>query len=180
MGSSMVGNQGFLGTYGYSIRCVSELYRIRICFGYGNGYGNTRAQEGTKEFPTTLINGLSRVDLEKKLEEGDIRVGVVWQKPKNGWVKVNFDGASKGKLGPSGAGFISQDWNGDILAIGARILVSGTNNEGEVQVALWGVRMVQQLYISCLHLEGDSQIIVNAIMKGEAASWKINKYIQLI
>lgn len=33
----------------------------------------------------------------------------MWKKPLEGWVKVNFDGASKGNPGPSGAGFIVRD-----------------------------------------------------------------------
>lgn len=50
----------------------------------------------------------------------------------------------------------------------------------EVQAALWGVRMAQRLSIPCLHLEGDSEITVHCIMKGEATSWKINKIIKII
>lgn len=44
-------------------------------------------------------------------------------KPEEGWIKVNFDRASTGNPGPSGAGYVVRDWNMNILAMGAKKLV---------------------------------------------------------
>lgn len=40
--------------------------------------------------------------------------------------------------------------------------------------------MAKKLEVTQLHLEGDSLIIINAIIQGEAPSWELNKYIQII
>lgn len=90
---------------------------------------------------------------------------MVWEKPSEGWVKANFDGASKGNLGPSGAGSIVRDWNGEVLFLGAKKLESGTNNLAEVTMMLMAVRFCRQMGVKKLHLEGDLQVIIQAIMK---------------
>ncbi|XP_059068967.1 uncharacterized protein LOC131859350 [Cryptomeria japonica] len=81
-------------------------------------------------------------------------------------MKVNFDGASQGNLGPSGVGFIVEDWNGHVMFFGAKKLDSGTNNIAEVFAALMVVKFSRQAGVSKLHLEGDSLVIIQAIMKG--------------
>lgn len=45
---------------------------------------------------------------------------MVWSKPNEGWVKVNFDGASKGNPGPFGAGWVARDAKGDLVAFKAK------------------------------------------------------------
>lgn len=36
--------------------------------------------------------------------------------PDEGWVKINFDGASHGNPGPSSAGVVARDWKGNLIA----------------------------------------------------------------
>lgn len=43
-----------------------------------------------------------------------------WTLPKEGWIKVNFDGASKGNPGEFSVGVVFQDWKGNIIAWGAK------------------------------------------------------------
>lgn len=76
---------------------------------------------------------------------------------------MNFDGATKGNLGPSGAGAIVRDYLGNTIAIGAKKLEDGTNNLVEAKVALLAVGMAQSAGVKKIHLEGDSLIITQAI-----------------
>lgn len=97
------------------------------------------------------------------------RIGEVsqeWGPPDKDWTKVNFDGASRGNLGVFGAGFIARDNCGNILAIGAKRLVDGSNNDVECQAALEAILMAKKLGVKKLHPEGDSQTVVNEIARG--------------
>ena len=51
--------------------------------------------------------------------------------PVEGWIKVNFDGVSKGKPRKLGVGCIIRDHLGETLVFGAIRLPDGTNNEKE-------------------------------------------------
>ncbi|XP_057872314.1 uncharacterized protein LOC131078589 [Cryptomeria japonica] len=94
---------------------------------------------------------------------------MVWERPLEGWWKVNFDGAFKGNSGPSGAGVIVRDWKGDIVALGAQKLDEGTNNIAEASVGLLAVRLSKKLGDNKIHLGGDSLIVIWAII-----SWIYN------
>ncbi|XP_059077990.1 uncharacterized protein LOC131876573 [Cryptomeria japonica] len=59
---------------------------------------------------------------------GDNQKKEGWSKLDEGWIKINFDGASQGNPGLSGIGFVAQDWSGNILAFGEKLIVDGINN----------------------------------------------------
>ncbi|XP_059076296.1 uncharacterized protein LOC131875697 [Cryptomeria japonica] len=99
---------------------------------------------------------------------------VKWEFPHKGWYKANFDGASKCNLRVSGAGIVIRDWNENIVMMAAQRLEWGTNNEMKAQVALLVVQWGIKLSVQNLHLEGDSQIIINTIIKGETNAWFLN------
>ncbi|XP_057863436.1 uncharacterized protein LOC131071568 [Cryptomeria japonica] len=86
----------------------------------------------------------------------------------------------KGNPGPSGAGCVARNHQGQIIARCSQRLGAGTNNEAEVNTTFLAVPMVRKLGVVNLHLEGDSQIIVHAILKRGADDWKIDKVIQSI
>ncbi|XP_059064994.1 uncharacterized protein LOC131857025 [Cryptomeria japonica] len=103
-------------------------------------------------------NGLLRANLQRQglsIPE--------WTLSDKGWIKINFDGASRGNPGPSGVGVIARDVRGNTLAIGAKRLVDGTNNVAKCQAALEAILMAGKLGVKKLHLEGDSQVVVNGI-----------------
>ena len=52
----------------------------------------------------------------------------LWQKPPTGAFKLNFDGVSKGNLGPAVFGGVIRDSHGRILSLYWGILGSSTNN----------------------------------------------------
>ncbi|XP_059067586.1 uncharacterized protein LOC131858374 [Cryptomeria japonica] len=84
-----------------------------------------------------------------------------WTLPEKGWIKINFDGASRGNPGASGVGVIARNDRGNILAIGAKRLVDGTSNVAESHAALEAILMAGKLGVKKLHLEGCSQVVVN-------------------
>lgn len=61
---------------------------------------------------------------------------------------------------------IAHDDRGNTLAIGAKRLVDGTNNIAECHAALEAILMAGKLGVKKLHLEGDSQVVVNGIARG--------------
>ncbi|XP_059067838.1 uncharacterized protein LOC131858570 [Cryptomeria japonica] len=97
------------------------------------------------------VNGLLRVNPHRKGDKSQ-----EWVPLDKGWIKVNFDGASRGNLGISRVGVIARDEYGSILAFGAKRLVDGTNNEAECQAAIEAILLEKKLDAKKLHLEGDS------------------------
>ncbi|XP_059078060.1 uncharacterized protein LOC131876634 [Cryptomeria japonica] len=83
-----------------------------------------------------------------------------------------------GNPGISKVGVIARDEYGSILAFGAKRLVDGTNNEAECQAALEAILLAKKLDVKKLHLEGDSQIVMNGIVKGRMEAWHLDKHIR--
>ncbi|XP_059067899.1 uncharacterized protein LOC131858619 [Cryptomeria japonica] len=77
-------------------------------------------------------------------------------------------------------GVVARNDKGDILFKGARQLQDGTNNEVEIQTALMATELAINMKIPKLHLEGDSQVIINAIAKGNTPSWKLSHWVEII
>ncbi|KAL0368127.1 UNVERIFIED_CONTAM: putative ribonuclease H protein [Sesamum calycinum] len=57
---------------------------------------------------------------------------VKWNKPDRGWIKINTDGASKGNLGPSGAGGIARDEKGVAIFAFYEFIGEATNMCAEI------------------------------------------------
>ncbi|XP_059073501.1 uncharacterized protein LOC131874236 [Cryptomeria japonica] len=97
------------------------------------------------------INGLLRVNLQSKGESIP-----EWTPPDKGWIKINFDGSSRGNPEICGVGVITRDDWGNTLAIGAKRLLDGSNNVAKCQAVLEVILMAKKLGVKKLHLEGDS------------------------
>lgn len=85
--------------------------------------------------------------------------------PQEGFIKLNFDGASKGNLGPAGYEGIfkdSQDHTGWIYADGGGIM---SNNEAEFMAAYQGIRVAIRNGYLKLEIEGDSNLVIETIKK---------------
>ncbi|KAL0421826.1 UNVERIFIED_CONTAM: hypothetical protein Slati_3205500 [Sesamum latifolium] len=61
---------------------------------------------------------------------------VRWQQPRDGWCKLNGDGASKGNPGPSGAGGLIRDNHGRLVVALAEFLGEQTNMFAELFVVM--------------------------------------------
>ena len=108
------------------------------------------------------------------------RKEIRWRLPKKDWVKINFDGASKGNRGISGAGAIAWNDRGEIIGVVEKRLVDGSNNVTEVEAALIAASLGGKLDVVNLHIEGDSKLVVDAIVKGATKAWFFQNHIQII
>jgi ribonuclease HI len=88
-----------------------------------------------------------------------------WTPPPNGFIKINFDGASKGNPRPAGYGAVIRSSKGEILMLTAGYLGETTNNVAELTGLLQGLRHAVTLASHKVILEGDSQIVIQLITK---------------
>jgi hypothetical protein len=83
-----------------------------------------------------------------------------WTPPPAHFIKVNFDGASKGNPGPAGYGAVLRN-SGEILGLEAGFLGETTNNVAELTGLLRGLQTAMDKGHQRIILEGDSQIIIS-------------------
>ena len=81
---------------------------------------------------------------------------VEWVPPNDGWLKINFDRALKGNLGPYRIGVVERLDNGCIVALAAKRINNGTNKPVEFQAMVEDVMMCIKLGAHKIHIEGDS------------------------
>jgi ribonuclease HI len=79
--------------------------------------------------------------------------------------KKNFDGCSKGNPGLCGAGAVIYYKNDEIWAESFFVGENATNNRAEYAGLILGLQQAVELQISSLHVQGDSQLVINQ-MKG--------------
>ncbi|XP_059070560.1 uncharacterized protein LOC131860199 [Cryptomeria japonica] len=115
------------------------------------------------------VNGFQRVNPSQQVVDKTI-----WKSSNQGWIKVNFDGVAHGNPSPSSAGCTARDFHGHKIANWSQNIGMGSNNETKVKATLLVVRLARRLEVEILQLEGDSQIIIHAILKGEVDNWKLN------
>ncbi|XP_059073731.1 uncharacterized protein LOC131874396 [Cryptomeria japonica] len=105
------------------------------------------------------------------------RVNAFWETPKRGWYKLNFDGAAKGNPGWAGYGSILRNEDGIILgSIGGNMGVA-TNNEVETLAMVRGIKFCVDQGYSKVEIEGESQIVINAVIKQKTPNWKLHQYL---
>lgn len=113
---------------------------------------------------------------------------IIWKRPPSGFLKLNFDGASRGNPGLTGIGGILRNSEGEIQYIYSRALGEGTNNEMEFAALEQGLRILQKLQAGAAVVEGDSQLAITAMRRiyaGAKASkvtqhWRLAKVTKCI
>ena len=108
------------------------------------------------------------------------RASCKWEPPPPGWMKLNFDGASRGNPGKAGIGCIIRDETGNWIAKRSKTLAMTSNNIAELKAAEEGINLSIKLKIKKLIIEGDSQIIINALRKGNTPNWVLNSKLESI
>lgn len=121
-----------------------------------------------------------RPPIEKQLKTKGSRAQAKWLLPPKGRLKLNFDGASKGNSGLSGAGFIVRDENGKMLLVVSIKLQDGTNKEVECSTLFEGINLCIAKGWHNVDFKGDSQIVVNVVSSGQAPSWRLNQWVKEI
>ena len=84
------------------------------------------------------------------------RLHVKWSPPSRNFLKLNFDGCSRGNPGKSGLGACIRNWQGEVVAIQADVLLVGTSNLVEAQALLAGLILEKRSNVFTIHIEGDS------------------------
>ncbi|XP_059065053.1 uncharacterized protein LOC131857052 [Cryptomeria japonica] len=108
-----------------------------------------------------------------KKSKKDSRKQVKWEEPLNSFLKLNFDGASKGNPGRSGAGRVLTDQNGLIVKAASYRLPNGSNNLIEARELLEVVKIASNMGLSKLHIGGDSQIITSGLISKKVTNWEL-------
>ncbi|GLJ24753.1 hypothetical protein SUGI_0473180 [Cryptomeria japonica] len=85
----------------------------------------------------------------------------MWQALSLGWMKLNFDGASRGHPGWSGMGAIIRNEVGEVVRAISGPVEIATNNVAEISALEAGLRWCVNNGVVKLVIEGDSQVILN-------------------
>ncbi|XP_057813813.2 uncharacterized protein LOC131027734 [Cryptomeria japonica] len=108
-----------------------------------------------------------------KLGKGN-RETCVWKPPKNGWFKINFDGASRGNLGQDGIGCSLHNSDETVVARRAKPIGMETNNRAKSMALVEGLEMCMASGVEKLVVEGDLTIVINGMKKGSILNWRLD------
>jgi len=75
---------------------------------------------------------------------------------------MNFDGASRRNPGPSGIGAVIFN-NGQEIWASCQYIGNKTNNQSEYSALILGLKEALSRDIKCIHVYGDSQLVINQI-----------------
>ena len=91
-----------------------------------------------------------------------------WSPPREGFFKLNFDGASKGNPGRAGFGGILRNALGQAVWVFFGYIGQDTNNSAELEGLLHGFQLAREKQVFPLFVEGDSRIILRMAAKIQA------------
>jgi len=86
---------------------------------------------------------------------------VAWRKPKGGFIKINFDG-SKSSSNAAG-GFILHNWDDEFIQAAAFNLGAASVLVADATAMRNGLRAAVHAGYTNLHLEGDNQVLIQAV-----------------
>ncbi|XP_042962737.1 uncharacterized protein LOC122297016 [Carya illinoinensis] len=96
-----------------------------------------------------------------------------WRKPSRGTYKVNWDAALNSEAGTMGLGVLVRDYKGHVIgALRARRPLAGNALEAEAYGTVLAATFCRELGLKQLHLEGDSQLVIN-LLKGTERNWSL-------
>ncbi|GLJ55232.1 hypothetical protein SUGI_1185040 [Cryptomeria japonica] len=93
------------------------------------------------------------------------RKNLTWQALPSGWMKLNFDGASRGNSGRSGLGAIIRNDASEVVRALSGPVGVVTNNVAEISALEAGLQWCVNNEVVNLIIEGDSQVILNGVTK---------------
>ena len=88
-----------------------------------------------------------------------------WMPPLQGFLKLNYDGASKGNPGQAGAGGIFRNSQGIVCRFYALDLGHATNNEAELMAVKRGLQIAIREAYQRVIVEGDSAMVTEILKK---------------
>lgn len=112
-----------------------------------------------------LDRGMIQQITKKKPQSIAIQSHTVYRKPPKGFMKLNFDGATKGNPGPTGFGRVFRNQQGETEWIYAEHGGTMTNNEAEFMAVYQGIKIARRNRYRKLEIEGDSSLVIETIRK---------------
>ncbi|XP_057860245.1 uncharacterized protein LOC131068972 [Cryptomeria japonica] len=116
--------------------------------------------------------------------EVEERANAVWLLPRLDWFKLNFDGASRGNLGPSGIGCVIRDHEGLFIGKVALPIPPDTNNIAEFKAIMIGLTECSRRSVKNIEIERDSSLVINAVRVRKTPNWRLqailDKVLQLL
>nr|XP_023887897.1 uncharacterized protein LOC112000026 [Quercus suber] len=93
---------------------------------------------------------------------------VAWHPPPDGYVKINFDGATFKDIKKASLGVVIQDGFGQVLAsLSEQIQLLYSSNLVEAMAVARSIYFAAELDFSSFVLEGDSELIIKALKNNE-------------
>ncbi|KAK4717905.1 hypothetical protein R3W88_016243 [Solanum pinnatisectum] len=105
---------------------------------------------------------------------------VQWKFPREGQLKCNTDGASKGNPGESAYGFCFKDKHGDLIYAQAKGIAIATNIEVEARAIQAALSISAKKGFQNLVIETDSMSLMKMILKTWRIPWKIAEILEYI
>ncbi|XP_042479159.1 uncharacterized protein LOC122060066 [Macadamia integrifolia] len=104
---------------------------------------------------------------------------VFWCRPEANWIKLNFDGSSRGNPGRAGAGGIFRDHRGGVL--GSYKIFMGVSGvfEAEIEGLMVGLMRAREMGIPCLWVETDSSAVAISIQQNKIPWFALQRWIFL-
>ena len=88
---------------------------------------------------------------------------VSWRRPCSGWVKLNLDGAVKGRSQRGGAGGLLRDAEGEFMTAFATPVATTRSLFAEVYALREGLELAVECGVEYLWIEGDSRIAIEML-----------------
>jgi len=101
---------------------------------------------------------------------------VAWRKPRGGFIKINFDG-SKSSQGTVGD-FIIRNWEGKFIQVATFKLGVSSVLVAEATTMRNGIKVAVQTGFANVHIEGDNNILIQAVLGRVKIPWEIQVLIQ--
>jgi len=101
---------------------------------------------------------------------------IAWQKPPEGFVKINFDGSKSSQV--AAGGFIIRDWAGRFLQAESFNLGVTSVLVAEATAMRNGVQAAAKAGFTNIHIEGDNCILIQAVKEHVYVPWEIQVLVQ--
>lgn len=93
--------------------------------------------------------------------------------PQKGFIKLNFDGAAKGKLGVEGSGGVFKDDKVNTICLFVMDCGTTRNNEAELYALKRGMEIAKRESFQRLEMEGDSNLAIEMVKKiQQGTTWE--------
>ena len=102
---------------------------------------------------------LTQAELQELFQE----VADYYLDREQGFCRLYCDGASRGNPGPSGAGIVLLNPQGELLAQRGEYLGETTNNVAEYQALIMGLKLARQMQVTRIQVFADSLLVVQQL-----------------